>query len=80
MGTKTKPVVVLLSERIEVPTVRHGKPAFRWTTGYYVCDPAKDKPLGEAKIYPPVVRKEAYALARELGGPKCKVVIDKEVK
>lgn len=62
--------VQLLRERIEVPCMRHGKPAYRWTSGYYVVSPT------EGKIYPPVVRKEAYALARELFGADCKILID----
>lgn len=68
--------VLFLRERIEVPCMRHGKPSYRWTNGYYVCDPAPDKPIGSAKIYPPVVRKEAYALARQLFGDNIKVIID----
>lgn len=68
--------VTLIPEQIEVPCMRHGKPSYRWTTGYYVCDPAKGLPLGSAKIYPPVIRREAYALAREIGGAGCKVVIE----
>lgn len=69
-------VVILLRERIEVPCTRCGRPAYRWTNGYYVCDPAKGQPLGSAKIYPPVIRREAYTLAREIGGKNCKIVIE----
>ena len=49
--------VILLREQIEVPCLRHGKPSYRWTTGYYVCDPARGLPFGQAKIYPPVTRR-----------------------
>lgn len=68
--------IFLIRERIEVPYMKRGRPAYRWTTGYYVCDPAKGKPLGEAKIYPPVIRREAYALARSIGGADCKIIIE----
>lgn len=71
-----KTEVILIREQIEVPTVRNGRPGYRWTTGYYVCDPAKGKPLCSAKIYPPVIRREAYALARELFGANIKVKIE----
>ena len=78
MTTKTKPApvtVTLLREQIEVGFTRNGRPGYRWTQGYYVCDPAKGEPLGNAKIYPPMIRREAYAFAREIGGAGCKVVI-----
>lgn len=73
---KAEPNIVwLLRERIEVPCVRDGRPGYRWTNGYYVCDPAKGQPLGLAKIYPPVIRSEAFALAREIAGDDCLVRI-----
>ena len=71
-----KTTITLIPERIEVPCIKRGKPSYRWANGYYVCDPAKGLPLGNAKIYPPVVRREAYALARDIAGADCKIVIE----
>ena len=62
--------IQLLREIIEVPCIKHGKPAYRWTNGYYVVDSEG------SKIYPPVIRREALALARDIAGGKCKVKID----
>lgn len=68
------PVVTLVRERIEVPAPirRAGRviPAYRWTEGFYVCNPANG-----ARLYPPVVRHEAFDLARQLY-PGCRVVIE----
>lgn len=62
-------VVTLLRERIEVPALRRGRPGYRWTQGYYVVDPRN------GAIHTPVIRKEAYALARELYGEDCVILI-----
>lgn len=67
--------VTLLRERIEVPAPRRGRPSYRWTNGYYVCDPTKGGLPVDHKIYPPVIRKEAYALARQLFGADCKISV-----
>lgn len=61
-----KTEVLFLSERIEVPYLRRGRPSYRWTNGYYVVD------TNGAKIHPPVRRSEAYALAREIYGNNIK--------
>lgn len=68
--TIMKTEVQFLRERIEVPCTIRGRPAYRWTTGYYVVDHAG------SKIYPPVRRSEAYGLARDLFGRNIKVTID----
>lgn len=60
--------VLLIRERIEVGAPRNGKPGYRWTNGYYVVD--KDG----GKIYPPVIRREAYDLARQLYGNNIRVI------
>jgi hypothetical protein len=63
-----KTLVQFISEQIEVPCTRRGRPSYRWTTGYYVVNPAG------AKVYPPVLRSEAYDLARQLFGDNIRIV------
>lgn len=46
---------------IEVPTLRRGRPSYRWAQGYVVR-------IGDGpEQFPPVLRREAYRLAREAG-------------
>jgi hypothetical protein len=68
-----RPTVTMHPVEIEVPCTRNGRPSYRWTTGYTVINPKTG-----AAIYPPVVRREAYALARELA-PGCRVEIGQHV-
>jgi len=61
-----EPIVVTLKRmRREVPTTRHGKPAYKWLPGYVVNNE-----------FPPVGRAEAYQRAREIGGKNCKIKIE----
>jgi len=55
--------------RIEVPAPRNSQPGYRWTTGYYVTDPATGN-----ELHPPALRREAYRLARSLGATSFQVV------
>ncbi len=61
--------VTLIPTQIEVGCTRRGRPSYRWAPGYWVADPTSNRLL-----YPPVPRREAYALAREIA-PGCRVVI-----
>jgi hypothetical protein len=70
MPTKQTQTVKLVLTRIEIGALRNGKPGYRWTTGYYVCDPVTGQ-----REYPPVRRTEAYARARELGGAGCRIEV-----
>lgn len=70
---KERPVCHLISTQIEVGT---GRPGYRWTNGYFVTNPKPGQTPADAKIYPPVVRKEAYALAREIHGANVRVIFD----
>lgn len=56
----------------KAPSRRHrNRPrSYRWAPGYLVVNPTSG--LVE---YPPVSRADAYSRAREIAGPKCKVVI-----
>ena len=65
-----KTEVLFIREQIEVGALRNGRPGYRWTTGYYVCDPQR------GKIFPPVILKEAYALPHELFGDNIEVKIE----
>lgn len=51
--------VFLREGQMEVGT---GKPGYRWTTAYFQINPDNGN-----KFYPPVTRREAYALAKRDG-------------
>lgn len=64
-----KPVPVTLRRmRIEVPCLKRGRPSYRWTQGYIVR--VGDGP----EMFPPVLRREAYCMAREAGATSVTII------
>lgn len=53
--------VTLLRERIEVSAPRRGRPDYRWTNGYYVCDPTKAAYLAKADMSTPYFNQPTQA-------------------
>lgn len=65
MATKTATLRRML---IEVPAPRCGRPGYRWAQGYIVR-------IGDGpEQFPPVLRREAYRMAREAGATSIKVI------
>lgn len=61
-------VATLRRVRIEVPAPRHGRPGYRWAQGYVVR-------IGNGpEMFPPVLRAEAYRMAREAGATSVSII------
>lgn len=60
--------VTLRRMPLEVPAPRRGRPGYRWAQGYVVR--IDDGP----EQFPPVLRREAYRLAREAGATSITII------